>query len=206
MTDQPDNHDPPEDPPDPPNTRRDQRPPRYNTRDGRGRFRRTTQAATRDAHALDMYNRGYSYRRIADVLDIDVHTAYDIVQNTMQAIVAEPAAKARERWLGRIERAFDMALEVAETEHVKVSEGNIVRVRVLDDDGQPIIIDHNQNTGEPIYLEGDLIDDGPVLQAIDRMERLARRVAAMEGYDAETKVNLSGELKYEIIGVPDDEV
>lgn len=202
MTDTPD----PPDNRDPPTNTRPHQHAQPRVRDGKGRFRRTSDAATRDARALEMFDAGYTYRKIARELGIDVHTAYDIVQNGIQSITQEPAAKARQRWLDRMENAYDMALEVAETEHVKVSEGKVVRVRVLDDDGQPIIIDHNASDGSPIYLEADLIDDGPVLAAIDRMERIARRVAAMEGYDAEQKLNLSGELTYEVKGVPDEDV
>lgn len=192
--------------PEPPhNDQPSQRTP-YRVRDGKGRFRRSIAAAGRDAQVLDLYERGYSYRKIGIELDIDPAHAFRIVQNTLREIIEEPAQRARQRWLDRLNNAYDMALEVAETEHVKVSDGKIIRVRVLDDDGMPIIIDHNQNTGEPIYLEADLIDDGPVLQAIDRMEKVARRVAAMEGYDAETKVNLSGDVTYQVKGVPDDDV
>ncbi|MFD8075820.1 hypothetical protein ACFV3E_24585 [Streptomyces sp. NPDC059718] len=153
-------------------------------RDGSGKFRRTTETAEREAKACDLFNRGYSYRRIAKELKCDLRTAYDDVQNAMRAIIEEPAKEARDKLRSRLEYLYERAAEVADRDHVTVSHGKVITVK-----------DPDTGKDEP------LLDDAPKLQAIDRMVRITERLAALDGLNAPQQVHLGGEVKYNVVGV-----
>ena len=52
---------------------------------------------------------------------------------------------------------------------------------------------------------GPLVDHGPNLAAIDRLLRIQERQAKVTGLDAATKVDITGDVKYEIVGIaPED--
>ncbi|MCF3101436.1 hypothetical protein IPZ58_07560 [Streptomyces roseoverticillatus] len=147
-------------------------------RDPTGKWMYTPESARRDAEAAELRARGMSYRRIAAELGIDVHTAHDAVERALKAIVQEPAEKVRALELERLDLLYERAVQVLERRHVTVSQGRIVR-------------------------EGDqpLQDDGPVLQAIDRLLKIQERRARLLGLDAATKANVSGAVRYEIVGI-----
>jgi DNA-binding CsgD family transcriptional regulator len=153
-------------------------------RDGRGKYRRTTDTAEREARACELYNRGYTYRRIAAELGVDVKTAHGYVQSAMRAIIEEPAKEARDKLRARLEYLYERAAEVADREHVTVSHGKVITTR-------------DPETGD----DKPLLDDAPVLQAIDRMTRLTERLAALDGLNAPQQVTLGGEVKYTVVGV-----
>lgn len=91
----------------------------------------------------------------------------------------------RETALLELEDLTATALTVMRTQHYALGPGGKVTV-------DPI-------TGAP------LIDDGPKLAAIDRVLRIQDRQAKLLGLDAATKVDVSGGVKYEIVGVnPED--
>jgi hypothetical protein len=46
-----------------------------------------------------------------------------------------------------------------------------------------------------------LEDDGPVLAAIDRLLKISARRAALWGLDSPVRVEASGEVRYEIVGI-----
>lgn len=153
-------------------------------RDSRGKIIRSIATAQRDAEACDLRAQGWTYRRIADHFGIDVHTAYDAVQNTLKATIQEPADTLRTLMRERLdaERVRLAELEeavraVLEREHVTVSNGQVVRL-----DGHPIP------------------DDAPILQAADRLMRIdeQRRKAdeserKLLGLDAPSRVSVEAE-------------
>jgi hypothetical protein len=147
-------------------------------RDGKGNFLRTTATAEREARAAELRAKGMHYRDIARELGIDVHQAHDDVRNALRAIVQEPAEELRTLELERLDRMYQAAADVLERQHVAVSHGKIV-----------------------YQGEEPLIDDGPVLQAIDRLLKIQARRAALLGLDAATKTEVSGGVRYEIVGI-----
>ena len=158
--------------------------PNQNARTPKGRYARTRDTAERDAEAADLRAKGWTHRRIAAHFDVDVHTAFDMVQRALKAIVKEPAEAVRlfelERLDGELERLNGLeeaTREVLERHHVTVSNGQIVRL-----DGEP------------------LLDDGPVLQAVDRLlkiEESRRRNGESRrkllGLDAPSRVSVEAE-------------
>lgn len=126
-----------------------------------------TKTAVRRAKAVEMRTRGSSWQEIADDLGyVNRSAACADVTRALEAAVVE---QNRNIDLMRQEelRAYDQLLveawAVLEREHVTVSHGRIIR---------------DEETGEK------LLDDGPVLQAIDRVVRIRERRAKLLGLDA----------------------
>ncbi|RKN61873.1 hypothetical protein D7231_31875 [Streptomyces klenkii] len=147
-------------------------------RNGGGQWVRTPETARRDAEAAALRARGLSYRQIADELGVARTTAHEMVERALQAIVQEPAEQVRQLELDRLDHMYRSALGVLERRHVTVSQGRIVKA----DDGEP------------------LEDDGPVLQAIDRMLRIQERRARLLGLDAPSRVSVDAEHLGDEIG------
>jgi hypothetical protein len=170
-----------------------------------GTYVATPETAERDAEAARLRGRGLSYRAIAAELGVDVHTAHDAVKRALTAIRAEPAEEVRTLELERLDRMWDAVLAVLEREHITVSQGRVVRKRVLDEAGDPIIVGTDKDD-KPIFREEEVLDDGPVLNAVDRLLRIQQRRAALLGLDMPAKVDVGGQLRYEIVGVEMDKL
>ncbi len=153
-------------------------------RSGKGQFLRTPESAKRDAAAADLRADGRSFQQIADELGFaDKGEAHHAVQRALRAIVQEPAERLRTLELARLDSMYEAAMGVLERQHVTVSHGKIVYA------GK-----------EP------LIDDGPVLQAIDRLLKIQERRARLLGLDAATKTQISGGVRYELVGIDPEQL
>lgn len=172
--------------------------------DGRGRFTRTIDTAQRDAEAARLRARGLSYRQIAAELTVDVATAHAAVQRALNAVIEDAGEEVRKLELERLDTMYAAALEVLDRQHVTVSNGKIIRRQVgwERDDAGEIQCD---GEGKPIAIYEDLLDDSPVLQAIDRLLRIQERRAKLLGLDAEKKINVSGGVAYRVLGVNVDD-
>lgn len=147
-------------------------------RDRQGQYTRNPATTDTDAEAARLRSRGLSYRQIAEQLGMSVSSAHDAVRRAMAAVIAEPASDAIAFELDRLDRMYQAALKVLESHHVTVSQGKVVEL-----DGVP------------------LEDDGPVLAAIDRMVKISESRRKLLGLDQPAKTQVSGELRYELIGV-----
>ncbi|MDV9194326.1 hypothetical protein [Streptomyces sp. Wh19] len=157
--------------------------PKARPHDGKGRFVRTLSTAEREAEAARLRSLGWTYQRIADELGwANKGDAHHAVQKVLRDTVQEAADDLRtlevERLRGELERLAAVEAEVwtvLKREHVTVSNGEIVRL-----DGAP------------------LPDDGPVLQAVDRLikiedarRRNSERRAKLLGLDAPVKQTIA---------------
>jgi hypothetical protein len=132
-----------------------------------GKFLRTTDTARRDGEAAELRSRGCTYQQIADQFGYSNRTnARRAVERALAATVREPADEVRTLHLAQLDELTREALAVLHRPHVMVSHGRIVQGT----DGQP------------------LLDDGPVLQAIDRLIRIQERRAKLLGLDAPIEV------------------
>jgi hypothetical protein len=130
-----------------------------------GKWTRSPDTAARDAEACRLRTRAVSYSEIARQLGFsNSAAAHEAVQRGLREIVAEPAEQVRQFEIERLDGLWDMALAIAERHHVTVSNGRVV------------------------YL-GDmpLSDDGPALQAMDRLLKIQERRARLLGLDAPVK-------------------
>jgi hypothetical protein len=159
-------------------------------RDRKGRFVKTLEGAERDAEACRMRADAQSYQTISD------HLGYGHASNARRAVeamlrdtVADDVATLRALVLERLDRAERAVLEVMRTRHLTVSHGRVIKVP--DPDAPPDDPDR----------EVPLLDDGPVLQAVDRLLKIAQRRSALLGLDAPTKIQTDGTVKYTVEGI-----
>ena len=134
------------------------------------RSRRTNAQMMRDYRALELRRRNLTYRQIADQLGMgSVSRAYDAVQRALLDAVVESAEEVRKVELERLDELSRVAWRVLHARHVHIGRGGDL---ATDADGEPII------------------DDGPTLQAIDRLLKIGERRAKLMGLDAPTQVQV----------------
>jgi hypothetical protein len=152
-------------------------------RNGRGSFERSMDTVRRDARAAELRADGLTYTQIGEQLGMNKGDAWRAVQNA-KADVARPAVtKLIASESGQLDELYAMALEVIEHNHVTVSHGKVVTMA--------------DETGREVRLP----DDGPKLQAIQTALRIRESYRKLHGLDAEQKVNVSGAVRYEVVGV-----
>lgn len=139
-------------------------------RDGKGRWRKGIESQERDAEACRMYVAGKTYPEIADELGYgDKSNARRAVQKILMETAKQPADEVRALLRARNEEIYAMAREIALKDHFAHGNGKLV-----------------YKDGEP------LIDDGPKLNAMDRMQRAIQELAKLAGAHAAMKFeNLS---------------
>lgn len=144
--------------------------PQARPHDGKGRFARTLSTAEREAEAARLRSRGWTYQRIADELGwANKGDAHHAVSKVLRDTVQEAGDDLRALELTRLDALYVAATEVLEREHITVSNGRIV----------------SGTDGEPI------LDDAPVLQAIDRLLKIQERRSRLLGLDAPIKKDVS---------------
>lgn len=140
-------------------------------RGGGGRYTRSRSTAARDAEACRLRARGLTYEQIATDLGMASRSsAYDAVQRALTATVKEPAEEVRQIELIRLDELHRSALAVLEATHYVVDKGAVVLWN-----------------GEP------LIDDGPILAAVDRLLKVQERRARLLGLDSPQRVSINAQ-------------
>lgn len=147
-------------------------------RGGDGGFVRTIDQAELDAEAAQLRSRSMSYRAIAKQLDVSVSTAHEMVKRALAAVVREAGEAVVTLELEKLDRAEAAVLAVLEAKHYTVSNGKLI---CLGD--------------EP------LLDDAPVLAAVDRLVRISESRRRLLGADAAQKIDTSATVKYTYEGV-----
>ena len=143
-------------------------------RDGNGKFVRGIDSVERDAEAMRLKHvEGWTYQQISDELGYGGRGhAYHAVARAMAATSEESREQTRRIVGAQIDHLVAVAYEVMERQHLTVTQsGTIVR----DDDGNLVI------------------DDGPTLAAIDRVNRLEEFRARLQGAPAPVKTHLTVE-------------
>ncbi len=144
--------------------------PNQDARGGHGRYVRTPETARRDARAAELRAEGWTLQAIADELGFSSKTsALYGIRNALREIVKEPAEKLLAQEVARLDTLYEEALAILERDHVTVSHGKII----TGEEGKP------------------LLDDGPKLQAIDRLLRVRESYRRLLGLDQPAKVDAS---------------
>lgn len=140
-------------------------------RDGHNRFTRSVDDAETRAEAARLRAKGWTYARIAEHLGYAMPaSAYNAVKQVLQETVQEAGDELRTMERERLDRMAEAAWAVLERQHVMVSNGRVVSL-----EGTP------------------LPDDGPVLQAIDRLLRISESRRKLEGLDAPSRVSVEAD-------------
>lgn len=150
---------------------------------GSGRYLRNPETANRDAQAARLRSQGHTYQQIADQLGFNHRReAQTAVDRAIADVIREPAESVLHFELERLDSQLlrlaeleEAARKVLGTRHITVNNGHVI---------------YQPGTEEPIE------DDGPVLQAIDRLVKIedarnrnAERRAKLTGVDAALKVD-----------------
>jgi hypothetical protein len=125
-------------------------------------MRRSVETMERDARAADLFRRGLSYRQIAAQMGYKTpSTAFTAVRRAAHDAAASPlvAAETREILLERLQDYRRLLWRVATAKHYVVTQAGTI---VLDPE-----------TDLP------LLDDAPVLQAVDRLLRCDQEQAKL---------------------------
>lgn len=163
----------------------DEQPHDEQPRDGNGNYAYVNASVQRDAEAMRLKAAGRTYQQIADTLGYcDRGHAWRGVQRAMKAVLQEPAEELIAVEAARLDDLYATALEILERDHVMVSHGKVVH----DDTGAP------------------LLDDGPKIAALRELRQIRESYRKLHGLDAAKKVDLSGGVRYELVGVDPDEL
>src|SRR5438105_4956156 len=143
------------------------------TRDNHGRYSRNIDTAERDAECARLRRDGLGVTEIAKRVGYgSVGSVSKAIERAMMATVQEAGEAARALELEKLDSYIRMALDVARTTHYAHSNGRVVMLADSDGVAKP------------------LVDDGPVLAALDRLIRLSERRAKLKGLDAPIKHEL----------------
>ncbi|MFC7817566.1 hypothetical protein ACFUTR_23330 [Streptomyces sp. NPDC057367] len=150
-------------------------------RDGNGKYLRSMDNVRRDAAAAEYWaEHRCTYQEIADRFGYyDRGQAWRGIQSAKRDVALPAVTKLRQAESEELDSLYLMALEIIERNHVVVSHGRVV----CGDDGKP------------------LLDDGPRLQAIQTALRIRDQYQNLNGLKLPAKVEHSGGVKFEIVGV-----
>ena len=116
----------------------------------------------RMARALELRQKGASYRAIAEVLDVSPAQAYDDVQDALSEVTREPAETVLEQELDRLDSLFLVSFRQA------VKDGNLKAIQaslnIMERRAKYLGLD-NMNTGDGTRAVQTLLDrlvEGPV--------------------------------------------
>lgn len=137
--------------------------------------------AEKQVQAYNLSLRGHSLREVGRLMGVSHETARKLISLEADARVLPLADQLRKQQLDRLNEMRVAALRVLEREHVHISEGRVVREK-------------DPETGE---ILDPIIDDSPVLAAIDRLVKIEDRMSKLLGLDAplQTEVNATVEHK-----------
>lgn len=170
------------------------------------------QVLERRKRALDYNNRGYSYPQIFnDLMPGEYATVAAVAQDIRRALdqrikaLAAPADEKIAQQLERLEHALTKVHEVMDAKHYHVSGGKVA-TRVVEyekDDQGKLVLDEFGNP-IPAQIE-ELIDDGPILAAVDRAIKISETTRRLLGLDKPQKIDVHGTVDHQY-GVEIDEV
>ncbi|MGW5616264.1 hypothetical protein [Streptomyces sp. NPDC003877] len=151
-------------------------------RNGRGHYQGDIYADEKAAAAARYYanHPGITYQQLAEATGYTNRgDAWRAVQKARKAALQQAGTELIANEAAQLDDMFVHAMEVLERNHVMVSHGRVV----TDDTGNP------------------LLDDGPKLAALREMRAIRESYRKLLGVDQPAKVEHSGGVKYELVGV-----
>jgi hypothetical protein len=136
--------------------------------------------AEKQVTAYNYRLRGHSLREIGKLMGVSHETARKLVSLEADARVLPLADELRKQQLDRLNDMRLKAMAVLEREHVHIAEGRVVR-------------DKDPETGE---FSDPIVDDGPVLAAIDRLVKIEDRMSKLLGLDAPVQSEIAAVVEH----------
>lgn len=157
----------------------------HNNKNGRFEAHQDTYDRAAEAARLKATNPKMTYQQIADAVGYNSRgDAWRAVQQARESVIRAAGAELVAAEAQQLDDLFAAALEIMERDHIMVSQGRVV----CGTDGEP------------------LLDDGPKLAAIREMRQLRESYRRLYGVDQPAKVEHSGGVTYEIVGVDPQEL
>lgn len=164
--------------------------PDQESRGANGRYVRTPETAERDAKAAELRAQRWTLQEIADELGYSTRERARTAINRALRSITQPAAENLIRAEAEhLDVLYEEALAVLDRDHLTVSHGRIITVK-------------DPESG----VETPLLDDAPKLAAIDRLVKIRESFRRLHGLDQPAKVNVSGGVKYEVVGVDPEQL
>lgn len=154
-------------------------------------------SARLDKQIIERKDAGLSFQEIADELGFSKAYIHRRFHKIVRAIPEEAASEYRANQLAEIALNREIAAEIRDAEHPLVSQGRVIYP-----------IEGWSEDGKPIYGDNPLLDDGPRLAAIDRLEKLRDSEAKLLGLYPAAKVDatVDGGIRVEVVGVSPEDV
>ena len=152
------------------------------------------ESALRRVRIVELRDAGLTFREIAEEVGLSLAATWEHYQKAMRQIPAaavaahaERVAARREEQLRRVDMEREAVVAVLAARHITISNGHVVsEITGHDDDGKPIY-------GDPV------LDDAPVLAAVDRLIKLDDQEARLLGmYPKQSEVSTGGLVRYVI--------
>lgn len=142
----------------------------------------------RDAEALGLRARGWTYQRVANEMGWTTEgAARKAVERALASSVRETTDEAKALLLADLNAAKQAVWVVLEANHVTVSNGRVVGrfsgFAKDPDTGETV----RDDSGKPIPLYAEIEDDAPVLAAVDRLVKIDQEIAKIYGAYAPTR-------------------
>jgi hypothetical protein len=153
------------------------------TRDGKGRYDRSPDTVERDAEAARLRAQSISFAKIGEALGISKQSAHAAVHRALAETLAEPAANLRQLEREKLDRLEQLVHAELERQHFVIANGKIMYI------GE-----------EPLH------DTGAVLACVDRLVKISESRRKLDGTDSATKVDVSGGVTYQLVGVDVDKL
>jgi len=129
------------------------------------------------------YLAGWTQQRIADECGISQQYVSEIIREVRDSIPEEQREHLVTTEVERLDRALAEAFDVMETPHYVVNAGKIVHEiteYAQDDDGNVLLDDDGNPKAAKL---AKLLDDGPRLQAVDRIVKIGAERRRLLGLD-----------------------
>jgi hypothetical protein len=148
--------------------------------------RTQVEVAELTARILDAKNHGLTFLQIAAREGISNGYTYKLYLAGLHDIPRESADELREKQLTRIHAQREVLQQIVDRAHVTVNQGRVIST----DDGELVI------------------DDGPVMAAVDRLIKLDDQEARLLGLNApvKTQTDVESHVRYTIIGADPGDV
>lgn len=140
-------------------------------------------AAQRRAEMLRLRLDGLTLEEIGKAMGIKAESVHGVITRALTSMVKAPAEELLALELARCDELLEEALETVHAFHPLINSGNVARIAVEDENGNPI---HDPATGHLVTRA--LEDKAPKLAAINMALRVMERRAKLLGLDKPTKI------------------
>lgn len=138
-------------------------------RNARGRFAKSVDTAKRDAEAFALHIRGRSEQTIGEALGMTQQSAHEAIKRGRQAITVETTEAQVKEAIAELDMMRAEVIKVLEAKHYVIREKGLI---YLPDSDEP------------------LLDDAPVLAAVDRLGKISESRRRLLGSDAPAKARV----------------